>query len=658
MKQSHEISLSGRSFGSDRQPRRKATPAAPTLSVRVPESILQRHEAITRAILEKRRDMLLRDALFVWRTSFTLQSFLRGKADVMYEEFFYKWLNTRRRKRSSIRYRRAAAHHLVTAYQRVISALRSQRAISHWGRVNQRRKSRLSSYYMHALKKKVFRSWKACTLRNRASHTLQAEHQERRSKIQSFVKNLQKTATATSAPPVSQRTYRREQDRLHLSGARRSGPRTHSPNDWTSTKQKHEQDLEHCPRSSPPPVPMGSPPLQQFSMTGQRGRREEVDDRAEQFEVDEEWLGGVDCANSSSDAPPSFSSLPASPSPSATRQRGRVPSSPGASSPRSSIATSPLRSPGRSSQATRPGRRTNSATTINSTNARAYGTRQFQSTMAGRSRAQTTADEESAKERRERLRSLQRETAERVAKNKANEEAMKRRKELEEEQELAQQRKEYRSKLSHKSRGGQRSARGETDKKAADATSGSPKLSIAAAFRKRQLLIRRGLAPWLLLVKERRLDWLKACTFYDDGLVQSAWEAWVGLARARKRAFYIHERKLTRLADSHFRQVLLRYTWRCFVQYRLALRARAKAVHSHCVKHGGRRAAFAAWRVSLEKRRRAVTHALTKHSRQSRASILASCWRQWKQYLQDAEIEKEIDSRVDMTWVRVQEWLT
>lgn len=261
------------------------------------------------------------------------------------------------------------------------------------------------------------------------------------------------------------------------------------------------------------------------------------------------------------------------------------------------------------------------------------------------------------KERRERLRLLQRETAERVAKNKANNAATKRRRELEEEQELAQQRKEYRSKLSHKIRGGQPRAGAETDKKAKGASSRPPILTIATCFRKRQLLIRRGLAPWVLLVKERRLDWRKACTFYDDGLVQASWEAWVGLARARRRAFYIHERKLTRLAESHFQQMLLRSTWRHFQQYRLALRAKARAVHSHCVKHGGRRAAFTAWRVSLEKHRRAVTHTLTKHSRLSRATLLASCWRQWKQYLQDAEIEKDIDRRVDMAWVRVQDWL-
>jgi hypothetical protein len=140
--------------------------------------------------------------------------------------------------------------------------------------------------------------------------------------------------------------------------------------------------------------------------------------------------------------------------------------------------------------------------------------------------------------------------------------------------------------------------------------------------------------------------------------MQTAWEVWAGHARARRRAQFVQERKLSRLADSHYHHTLVRNVWQRLGQRRLALLAKAKAVHSHCVKHGGRRQAFKAWRVSLEKRRREVTHSLMKYDRRSRATVLTSCWQQWKKYLQEQEIEKEIDSRVDMTWVRVQEWLT
>jgi hypothetical protein len=154
------------------------------------------------------------------------------------------------------------------------------------------------------------------------------------------------------------------------------------------------------------------------------------------------------------------------------------------------------------------------------------------------------------------------------------------------------------------------------------------------------------------------MDWTKACTFYQDGLVQGVWEAWAGHARARRRAQYMQDRKLSRLADSHRRLTLLRWTWRRFSQHRLGLLARGRAVHSHCVRHGARRVAFAAWRVALERRRREVTHALAKHSRWSRATVLASCLQQWRLYLQEQEVQAEIDSRVDRTWVRVQQWLT
>jgi hypothetical protein len=49
---------------------------SPALSVRVPESTLQRHEAITRVVREQARERVLRSALLAWRTARTLQLFL------------------------------------------------------------------------------------------------------------------------------------------------------------------------------------------------------------------------------------------------------------------------------------------------------------------------------------------------------------------------------------------------------------------------------------------------------------------------------------------------------------------------------------------------------------------------------------------------------
>ena len=160
------------------------------------------------------------------------------------------------------------------------------------------------------------------------------------------------------------------------------------------------------------------------------------------------------------------------------------------------------------------------------------------------------------------------------------------------------------------------------------------------------------------LLCSARLDWRKACTFHRDGRVQAVWEAWAGHVRAMRRTRYLQERALARQADSHRRYALLRAAWRRFARSRRALAAKARAVHSHCVLHGARRSAFKAWRVSVEKRRREITHSLAKHSTRSRHTVLAGCFRQWKLYMQEVEIEKEIDSRVDVTWMRVQEWLT
>lgn len=155
-----------------------------------------------------------------------------------------------------------------------------------------------------------------------------------------------------------------------------------------------------------------------------------------------------------------------------------------------------------------------------------------------------------------------------------------------------------------------------------------------------------------------RFDWTKAGNFYNDGLVQESWEVWVAHVRAHRRAQYIQERKLTRVAESHRRLTLLRAMWRRLSQYRLSLLARARAVHSHCVQHSSRKTAFIAWRVSLERRRREVTHFLEKHRYRSRATVLSSCFRQWRRYLQEQEMEAEIDSRADMAWARVQGWLS
>lgn len=47
------------------------------LNVRLPESSLQRHEAIVRVIREKQRMKLLLGSFFFWNTSLTLQLFLR-----------------------------------------------------------------------------------------------------------------------------------------------------------------------------------------------------------------------------------------------------------------------------------------------------------------------------------------------------------------------------------------------------------------------------------------------------------------------------------------------------------------------------------------------------------------------------------------------------
>lgn len=261
---------------------------------------------------------------------------------------------------------------------------------------------------------------------------LQVEHQERRSKIQNFVKTLQKTSTRSTK--MSGGYNDSEIEEGHSNAHRQWAHRRPNPSSPLSGSFGDEQEHEHFPRTCPPPLPTTTVPLsyptRRSRMEDHQGSAEQPGDESDEdrYEDDKEWQLDVDDFNdkASFSSPPSFSSLPSSSSPASGQRRGTR--TLGNTSPRSSITTSPVRSPRRGIKPVIPSRQQVVPTATSRSQTSSYASTRGTSSVAQNRHMQHQRgrEEESAKERRERLRVLQRETAERVAKNKANEMAMKR----------------------------------------------------------------------------------------------------------------------------------------------------------------------------------------------------------------------------------------
>lgn len=597
------LSLSGRRIETasraEREKRKKSdhsthSSSSSTSSVRVklPESNLQRMQASARVVREGGDRRRLLAALQTWKTSCLLKRFLRHKREVLFFFFFYKWLNTRRRKRFIRGLGKAEQFFSTEAAHRFFAALRRQKAQTRVGQKKQRRENRLKSYYKHALKKRMYRYWKAFVKKSRVENSLRNEHQERRSKIKNFLKSMQTDRKATHE----------------------ESPRSQSKHDYHESRAEEIHDIH--PRAPPKPYSAGG-----SSVLSALDEPEEELQRIQQHHSHSphQSQSSVFSGGGERDAP-SY-----------------------CSSPRSSISTSPIRSPPRPVTATGP-----------------VATRRREGSSRGSCRGvsgKLKPTEDSVKQRRERLKQLQIATQQRVHQKKAEEAELKRRSEEEEEQQVAQQRLEYRSKLSQRIRQNRPQARPheEADPTSALSRRGAAK---ASAFYTRQLLLRRGLLPWLALMRESRLDWEKACNFHSDGVLQEAWGCWVGYHRAMKKSRYIRQHKQSAVASSHYHRVLLYRALRGFAKHRQSLQAKSRAVYSQYVIFGACKFAFFAWRVSLEKRRRKNAHLVVKHKQISGKTILRNCFKRWKEYLVEVEFERDIDNRVDATWMKVQEWLS
>jgi len=340
-------------------------------------------------------------------------------------------------------------------------------------------------------------------------------------------------------------------------------------------------------------------------------------------------------------SPPAYSS----PQRPVSFQRDRESSSSRESSRSSSVGRSPADM--RAASRDKPGR------TIRTSPMRA-GARTGQALPQEKRQTKSTQrNVESAEARRERIKALREAAAARVQTKREREREKERLKELAAEEALKRERDAYRAQ--QKEQKAMHAATLAKNKENIDAA--RRQLKRAVAHYRKQLMVRCGMSPWIRLVQERRMDWEKACTFYSDSLLMLAWNNLVAYVRAVRTERYRREHRLGNTAIVHYRRNLMSRLWRRWAMHRKMLRAKAVAVHGQVVCYATRKRAFAAWLISLEKARRSNAISVYRMKKSARLNKLRYCLRRWKTYLEEQEIERVIDDRVDYTWARVQGWL-
>lgn len=184
------------------------------------------------------------------------------------------------------------------------------------------------------------------------------------------------------------------------------------------------------------------------------------------------------------------------------------------------------------------------------------------------------------------------------------------------------------------------------------------KISSAEQHNRNRLLVSFGLGPWRRLLEETRLDWEKATNFYLDNLMQRAWTAIQADASARRADKYRQEMRISVIAIAHYRTRLLRFFWSGFIKYKKMLRARAAAVFGQAMMFSPIRRSFTAWRISLERSRRRIVKQMRLLQPRGDRITCRYYWQRWQDFINEAQLQREIDSRSDVMWARVQSWMS
>ncbi len=87
------------------------------------------------------------------------------------------------------------------------------------------------------------------------------------------------------------------------------------------------------------------------------------------------------------------------------------------------------------------------------------------------------------------------------------------------------------------------------------------------------------------------------------------------------------------------------------------MQSKATAVNRQIVSYGTMKQFFRYWLISYEKVQRFNVRLIRKMKSVSEIVLQKRCFKQWREYINQQYVEREIDSRVDRTWMKVQKWL-
>lgn len=254
-----------------------------------------------------------------------------------------------------------------------------------------------------------------------------------------------------------------------------------------------------------------------------------------------------------------------------------------------------------------------------------------------------------AHQRRLRISELRHASQQRVFSSKRErEEALARKRELAD-LEYAQEQEEYRTKVD--------ANRVSTAKKAQREAEMKEKAARAMKQRSRSLLVSQGFGPWRRLVQHRRIEWVKAMDFYEDTLLQSAWIALYGYCMNLRTERARREMRQTSMSAAHYKRALIVSMFKKWKLHRKLLIAKARAVTGHFSRFTVHRRAFGAWRVALERERRRTIQALRSVKPRGDRVVKRHFWSKWMQVHQEALLDREVASRAESQWVKVQSWL-
>ncbi len=183
------------------------------------------------------------------------------------------------------------------------------------------------------------------------------------------------------------------------------------------------------------------------------------------------------------------------------------------------------------------------------------------------------------------------------------------------------------------------------------------KLKLALEHRSKSLIIRWGFGPWQRLMVEDRLKWARAMNYYDDSLLQQSWIALYGYCMSVRTERARREYRQSSMAVVHYRRGLIQEMWQRWKLNKRLIRAKAKAVTGHFSRFTVNRRAFGAWRVALERQRRWEVQRTRDVLPLGQRAVKRYFWGRWLMYYREALVEREISSRSNLTWQKVQSWL-